>query len=887
METPISEAEAANQFPYISRALDAATEDERRLALVDAMLTYGHRFGYILSYLSTQAASKENPFQELSEQFSDLFLSWLGGETVTDRVDESERRAAAAVAVATQRPALGALAARAVLASREPDVELARQLLESYETTVSDTPLAERSLLVLARLIDLEEPDEAALAERVARGLELEPNVGEPVARRTFHVSAGGRYLELAIDARDDGDPDSQHRLAARGVELLDSFEPDDGILLALATLYTVIEDDQKAADTYRRIVESATADPSQQLTASLFEARMRFALGDFERVIELLDSRLAAFETRYLTAVADKDVESHGESFADAIINLAFSHASLGNWVAAITVLDRGKSRRLRYRAALRGVTGGAQILERERELYELKRGTSWRPPVVSNPAGDPLAAGVTTQTSLLEAYRRLRPELESDAFASSLLTELACVLAPDEAALILGQRSEGALVVAVRPGDTESPALASLVPLSAERWVNVLAPDEGYGLLTAWSAGRAEYAVALERVLKLADELVGATATELGKCGVRRLIVLPHRFLHLIPFWAVPSLAVFEVETAPSAAALVKARTEPAPPLGSSAVVVVNPTGDLRLAAAEGDAVVRRLAAAGVSAHRLTRSEATETAVLEALMQRPGLLHFCGHGHSNLLRPEQSGLLMSPTRELLAGGGDPFVAWMAAVPQWDEKGDMRSGDVPGIGRVIEERDENTVQRWLEYGDRGTFWTRYEAGRRVAAAELWSAGDMLVGGELDSCALVVLSACETGLGRLGETKLDESAGLPAALQLAGAASVIATLWPVGDAQSALFVDELYTELARCRGLVNLAEVVHTVRTRFRRMSRDTALAHVGELRAHTSNPIARFALERFIQDLTAGAEHPFADPYDWAPFFVSGRSRIRNEELV
>ena len=48
----------------------------------------------------------------------------------------------------------------------------------------------------------------------------------------------------------------------------------------------------------------------------------------------------------------------------------------------------------------------------------------------------------------------------------------------------------------------------------------------------------------------------------------------------------------------------------------------------------------------------------------------------------------------------------------------------------------------------------------------------------MLVGGELEGLALVVLSACESGTGSLGAAKLDEATGLPAAMQLGGAASV-------------------------------------------------------------------------------------------------------------
>lgn len=895
MGMPISEAEASAQLPYIERALGAATPDERRSALVDALLAFGHRFGYALQYLaesSKEADGQDDRFEQLAEEFQGLLESWLGREQLTDRADENERRAAAAVAVAKESPALGGLAAQIVLALPEGnpqrDVGLVRQLLEAYQTAEGETPSAETELSALARLIDLEQPEEAALAERVERGLVLEGDVEEPVTRRSFRVNAAGRYMTLAVLAQDSDDLDGQQRLASRGVDLLEDLEPDGGIVGMLAALFAILNDDARAAETFHRVVEDPAVNQGPKLDAAKLEARMRFNLGEHDQVVELLEPRLAAFEARYLTAVADEDVETEGESFGDVTINLAFSHAHLGNWHEAVAVLDRGKSRRARYRAALRSTPEGAEILERERELYALTRGAAQRPPVMPDAHVDPLAAGVTPQASLLEAYRKLRPQLDGDALATPSLTDLAGVLAADEAALILGQRSEGAMVVAVRPGDSATPAIARVVPITADRWVDVLAPEEGYGWLTALEAraDRAEVATALRRMLEVADELVRTVADELHSDGVRRLVVVPHRLLHLVPFWAVPSLTSFQVETAPSAAALVSARGEAAPRLGSNALVVVNPTGDLRIATAEGDAVERRMAALGVSCRRLARTEATEPAVLDALAERPGVLHFCGHGRSNVIHPERSALLVCPDPELATAGDDPFDAWTSAVQEWQEDGDVRSGDVPGVGRVIEEQADGTLERRLEHGAHGTLWTLYEDGRRVAVAELWSAGDMLVGHELDGCVLAVLSACESGTGSLGVAKLDEAAGLPAALQLAGAASVVGTLWPVGDAQGAVFIDELYGELAGRSGVVNLVDVVHTVRERLRSMPREAALARVAGLRAQAADPVARFALERFARDVDAGDERPFGDPYEWAPFFVTGRSEITIEEV-
>ena len=63
-------------------------------------------------------------------------------------------------------------------------------------------------------------------------------------------------------------------------------------------------------------------------------------------------------------------------------------------------------------------------------------------------------------------------------------------------------------------------------------------------------------------------------------------------------------------------------------------------------------------------------------------------------------------------------------------------------------------------------------------------------------------------------------------------------------------------------------------------------MSRETAVDRAAELRAWTTDPVARFALERFIRDLRAGDKQPFGEPYVWAPFFVSGTGKVMIEEV-
>lgn len=74
---------------------------------------------------------------------------------------------------------------------------------------------------------------------------------------------------------------------------------------------------------------------------------------------------------------------------------------------------------------------------------------------------------------------------------------------------------------------------------------------------------------------------------------------------------------------------------------------------------------------------------------------------------------------------------------------------------------------------------------------------------------DLNGLELVTLGACETALGRVDQS--DNPRGLPAALLLAGAHSVVGTLWPVLASASTFFFTELYRTLMAADGAVTFA----------------------------------------------------------------------------
>ena len=74
-----------------------------------------------------------------------------------------------------------------------------------------------------------------------------------------------------------------------------------------------------------------------------------------------------------------------------------------------------------------------------------------------------------------------------------------------------------------------------------------------------------------------------------------------------------------------------------------------------------------------------------------------------------------------------------------------------------------------------------------------------------IIGMSMQGGALVTLSACESGLGKIAQG--DEVLGFTRSFLSAGASSLIASLWPVSDDATAVLMGTLYTELSKGRDI--------------------------------------------------------------------------------
>ncbi|MFM2432796.1 MAG: hypothetical protein RLZZ511_4010 [Cyanobacteriota bacterium] len=127
----------------------------------------------------------------------------------------------------------------------------------------------------------------------------------------------------------------------------------------------------------------------------------------------------------------------------------------------------------------------------------------------------------------------------------------------------------------------------------------------------------------------------------------------------------------------------------------------------------------------------------------------------------------------------------------------------------------------------------------------------------------LDSNHLVVLSACETGLSGVSPDG-SEISGISGYFLRRGAKSVMASLWAVNDASTALLMQQFYQRLSQ--GMTKAA-AIQAVQQDF----------ISGKLTANEAQSIARAGARPDIE----GQPPPnsFSHPYFWAPFILIGNN--------
>jgi hypothetical protein len=531
---------------YLERALSADNDGDRDAALDEGLVAWDIQFVELLRY----AAGQSEAMRPLAERGMERFTDWLGGETLTQRADEDERRALAAVNAATMSPGLSRLAVEA-LGGLPPEHPLRRthldtmlQVLRRRLEELKKSGPTDDVLITFSTLINQEENSDQkdALVEDGLAVLESNPNE----EARDFRLAAAGVFVDHAIQERDAGNPTAQHRQAERGRRILSPLLDREAVQrdpydLALGAMLAEVEEDPSAAfELYERVLGTDVHE-GQRVRALLGLLRTGILTSQHESVVHYGSSMLDLVVQRYAVEVDEDEAElaQRAEDLSDAVTHIATSCIALGDLEHLLLTLERASSARLRHRSLLRRGRSSRRIRQLEEALWGVERGA----PVDAREAGlaaaeGRAAAALTLRSRLQETYRTAAQQV-TERFDPPDPDQVSQRLRADEGIVVLGLGTWGTALLFLRR--TEPLVGEVLAQGTLASWAAVFAPNEtgwAYVLGAPWEYHRDPRAD-LDLVLSHADELIGSRIASWARSNrLRRIWIVPHSWLALVPW-------------------------------------------------------------------------------------------------------------------------------------------------------------------------------------------------------------------------------------------------------------------------------------------------------------------------------------------------------------
>jgi CHAT domain-containing protein len=261
-----------------------------------------------------------------------------------------------------------------------------------------------------------------------------------------------------------------------------------------------------------------------------------------------------------------------------------------------------------------------------------------------------------------------------------------------------------------------------------------------------------------------------------------------------------------------------------------------------------------------------RLAGRRASRSGVLAGLQSRPRWLHLATHAHYD------EGLIpIDPTRGAVCVGS-------AALPGLA----AFTGTLTGV--LVADRGVPLVQGMelaeltdRTYGRNPLLLTSLVLSSvNRSGEEGYLTAEEISALDLRGCELAVLSACETGLGKLASWQGVQ--GLQQGFHQAGARNVLASLWSVSDAATSVLMEEFYHQLWG-KEKVSQLEALRQAQL-FVLRHPDKVLARAKELRKRVGAGVALRGVEKEALVLVEGTKQPGKrSPVAWwAAFVLSGR---------
>jgi CHAT domain-containing protein len=146
----------------------------------------------------------------------------------------------------------------------------------------------------------------------------------------------------------------------------------------------------------------------------------------------------------------------------------------------------------------------------------------------------------------------------------------------------------------------------------------------------------------------------------------------------------------------------------------------------------------------------------------------------------------------------------------------------------------------------------------------------------------LNQCRLVTLSACETGLIDLNSIS-DEYIGLPSGFLFAGSPSVVSSLWTVNDLSTSFLMIKLYEILFDENQQVSVPVALKTAQNWLQNLTIEELDKFLEQYQPQMDKHLALLQPEQrplykeSLKQIKQRKPHPFISPYYWAGFIATG----------
>jgi CHAT domain-containing protein/tetratricopeptide (TPR) repeat protein len=339
----------------------------------------------------------------------------------------------------------------------------------------------------------------------------------------------------------------------------------------------------------------------------------------------------------------------------------------------------------------------------------------------------------------------------------------------------------------------------------------------------------GRSSLIQTLDRLRELAEypSRIIKKWEERTASKIERVILAPHKFLHLVPLHAIPL---------PSGE-----------PWGDTVAIQYVPSVS----------VLCRLAHAASSRVTAERKPETKNAVAISGMSDSRSFEWEATKVSQILGGSTMRGNEMSIAEVVQGVAEADYIHFSCHGRYDHSSPMFSG-LEFLGSDDAPIDQST---WEE--------------GKVARGRL-TLGEIFERVRLPHAPIVVLSACESGISKI-EQSHDEYIGLPAGFLYAGARTVVSSLWPVDDSATYLLMARMTQQVAQGSGI---AQALKIAQQWLRTLPKSEALMEVAAIGRKDGGLTDTDEIGNLLQRypfLQTWGEYPFAEPFWWAGFTING----------